>query len=202
MRTAGYAGKADCSRESVNRPRDPSVGVVPRRNHRGYGKGASSMPGWKTAAFEGRFAARKKSVIKGSAGGDIRGTLSACNSFDREIYHRAVGISFSSKQCRAHLVRVVPDIARDHQGRWQEYHLRTCNRGVEGVVHVIEILRMRTEIRHRVGISDDQPGGSAHYGQCREPIVPLRQLSGERQPNTLLIVNKIPRQAAPRDFPV
>lgn len=56
---------------------------------------------------------------------------------------------------------------------------------------------MGTEIRHYMGIGDDQAGSPAGDGKCGEPIVSFRQLSRERQPNALLIVKKIFRQAAP-----
>ena len=74
----------------------------------------------------------------------------------------------------------MPGIACHQQRGRQSDDLGGGNWGIERVIHIIQISRMGTKIRHRVGIGDDQPGSPADDGKCGQPVVSLRQLSREQ----------------------
>ena len=138
--------------------------VVARRNYRSYGKSTGCVPGRKTTSFERRFPSVEKGVIERNAVGYIGRTFPASNGLDREVNDSAIGVSLSRKQCRTYLIRVVPGVACNHQRDRQGYDLCTGDWGIECVIHIIQISRMGTKIRHDVRISNDQPGRTACDG--------------------------------------
>lgn len=196
MRACSDAREADGTRHAIDHPRHPPVVVIAAGNHRRYRKGSRSMSGGKAAAFEWRFAAIKKRIVKVAASSNIGRPLSAGNGLYGKVHHGAICVCLGSKYRGAYLIAVLARVPRNQEGRGNRDYLGGGDRRIEGIVEAVQILCVILKIRHHMRVSNNQPCGHAGDAKGRQPMVSLGQLYGKR-PNIFLIAKKVPGQALP-----
>src|ERR1700759_1436745 len=108
--------------------------VVTIRNDRGNGEGSDCVPGRKATFGEVRASIVKKSIVKGSARRNRDWAFPLRDCFESYIDDLAVNERLAREQARVHLIRIMTDITRCEEGKWNESRLGRSDCAVEAVI--------------------------------------------------------------------
>src|SRR5262249_16722515 len=158
------------------------------------------VPGRK-AAPKRRFSGIEKRVVEGCSRRHFRWPFPPSNRLNRKTYDIAVCVSLSCQQSRFTCVSVAANLTNQKKCCGHNRDFRVRNWPVKRIVEVIEIPRVSLEIRHRMGVSDNQRRGSPDHGECRNPVTPFRKMR-RKEPNIFLVVNDFLGELLPGKFNV